>query len=241
MENGYAVWDWRGREMQKHVIEKFKQLLWRPRPRSLLTKEQQKTVRRNLREIGKQFEEEDAAEESNAALQHRELYQRKLDEWRAWRQNSIADLNEHRNDLGLGPFVPVQKVVEEEQMEEQQEWIEEGECRYTRFRDSSFADHDHAPHSPRGDDRRGHRVKTFTPKDAAKELLLHCCRMTLGMSLSLYYSRTLLCCHYVKPLRALARALAKKIEHEWGCRILYATGRGWGHSGPEDATCVVPL
>ncbi len=125
MENGYTLWDWRGNELQKHAIEKFKQVLWRPRPRTLLSKEQQKAVRRNLREIGKQFEEEDAAEESNAALQHRELYQRKLNEWKAWRHNRLAELNEMRHEFGLDDYVPVQLVLDEQQMEEMQEWIEE--------------------------------------------------------------------------------------------------------------------
>ena len=127
MENGYAIWDWRGNELQKHIVEKFKQILWRPRPRTLLSKEQQKAVRRNLREFGKQFEEQDAAEESNAALQHRELYQRKLDEWKAWRQENLAMLNQRRQELGLEDFVPVQAQLEDEQMEEGQEWIEESE------------------------------------------------------------------------------------------------------------------
>ena len=127
MENGYAIWDWRGNELQKHIVEKFKQILWRPLPRTLLSKEQQKAVRRNLREFGKQFEEQDAAEESNAALQHRELYQRKLDEWKAWRQENLAMLNQRRQELGLEDFVPVQAQLEDEQMEEGQEWIEESE------------------------------------------------------------------------------------------------------------------
>ncbi|KDN45875.1 eukaryotic translation initiation factor 3 subunit B [Tilletiaria anomala UBC 951] len=125
MENGYAIWDWRGNELQKHVLERFKQILWRPRPRTLLSKEQQKAVRRNVREIGKQFEEEDAAEESNAALQHRELYQRKLDEWKAWRQANLAELNERRVDAGLEPVVTVHEQLQQQHVEESQEWIEE--------------------------------------------------------------------------------------------------------------------
>ncbi|KAE8222181.1 hypothetical protein CF319_g4587 [Tilletia indica] len=59
MENGYAVWDFRGNEPTEQIIERFKQILWCPRPRTMLSKEQQREVRRNLREIGRTFDEQD--------------------------------------------------------------------------------------------------------------------------------------------------------------------------------------
>ncbi|KAE8229249.1 hypothetical protein CF326_g5783 [Tilletia indica] len=60
MKNDYAVWDFRENELTKQIIERFKQILWCPRPRTLLSKEQQCEVRRNLREIGRTFDEQDA-------------------------------------------------------------------------------------------------------------------------------------------------------------------------------------
>ncbi|PWN45731.1 translation initiation factor eIF-3b [Ceraceosorus guamensis] len=124
LENGYAIWDFKGQELQKHVLDRFKQILWRPRPRSLLSKDQMKAVRRNLRDIGKQFEAEDEAEESQLALKNRELYERVLEEWRAWRSRAKKELAEMRQDLGR-EVVALPEQLEEEATETVQEWLEE--------------------------------------------------------------------------------------------------------------------
>merc|ERR1711990_39801 len=60
MENGYNVWSSQGRPMGHMKIEKFYQLLWRPRPPSLLTEAMEKKIRKDLREYSKKYEEEDA-------------------------------------------------------------------------------------------------------------------------------------------------------------------------------------
>ncbi len=128
LENGFAIWDFKGQELQKHIQDRFKQILWRPRPRSLLSKEDKYKVRKNLREYSKQFEEEDAAEESNLASAERELYQRILEEWKAWRGRARRDLEQLREDLGreeVGQSVDHAKKLQEEATEEVQEWMEE--------------------------------------------------------------------------------------------------------------------
>ena len=85
VENGYAIWDFRGQEQQRHLVDRFKQFLWRPRPRTLLTKEQQKSVRKNLREYSRGFDEEDAALESNVSAELVQSRKRAVNEWNAWR------------------------------------------------------------------------------------------------------------------------------------------------------------
>ncbi|KIM25506.1 hypothetical protein M408DRAFT_331075 [Serendipita vermifera MAFF 305830] len=85
VENGYAIWDFRGQEQQRHLVDRFKQFAWRPRPRTLLTKEQQKTIRKNLKEYSRQFEEEDAAQESNVSAELIQARKRAINEWNAWR------------------------------------------------------------------------------------------------------------------------------------------------------------
>ena len=85
MENGYAIWDCKGQEIEKHILDRFKQFLWRPRPKTLLSKEQQKKIRKNLREYSRVFEEEDAAEESNVSAELIAHRKRLVDEWNAWR------------------------------------------------------------------------------------------------------------------------------------------------------------
>jgi translation initiation factor 3 subunit B len=85
LENGYAIWDFRGQEIVKQIQDRFKQFIWRPRPPTLLGKEKQKQIRRTLKEYGRTFDEEDAAEESNVSAELIALRKRLVDEWNAWR------------------------------------------------------------------------------------------------------------------------------------------------------------
>ncbi|PKI82384.1 Translation initiation factor 3 subunit b [Malassezia vespertilionis] len=124
-EHGYAIWDFRGTELQKHVLDQFKQILWRPRPRSLLSKDEQKRVRRNLREFSKVFDQEDEAEQNSQALAHREVYQRMVEEWKAWREKNRRLLEEAKKELGTDTVGPSAQQLQKESTEEIHEWIEE--------------------------------------------------------------------------------------------------------------------
>ncbi|KAH7107082.1 translation initiation factor eIF-3b [Auriculariales sp. MPI-PUGE-AT-0066] len=110
LENGYNIWDFRGQELEKHILDRFKQFLWRPRPRTLLSKDQQKVVRKNLREMSRAFEEEDAAEESNVSAELLAQRKRLIDEWNAWRARVRKEGRSQEK---------------EEAKEEIEEWIEE--------------------------------------------------------------------------------------------------------------------
>ncbi|KAG8760272.1 Translation initiation factor 3 subunit b [Serendipita sp. 396] len=94
VENGFAIWDFRGQEQQKHLIDRFKQFLWRPRPRTLLTKEEQKVVRKNLKEYSRVFDEEDAALESNVSAELIQARKRAVNEWNAWRARVRQELSQ---------------------------------------------------------------------------------------------------------------------------------------------------
>ena len=112
LENGYTIWDFRGQECQKHIIDKFKQFLWRPRPKTLLSKEQIKAVQKRLKEYGRTFDEEDAAEESSASKELVAQRKRLVDEWNAWRARVRSERKEVRGDSHK-----TTEVIEE--------WIEE--------------------------------------------------------------------------------------------------------------------
>ena len=77
----------------------------------MLSKEEQKTIRKNLREYSKDFEEQDRIEEDKEKGAIVEERRRILSEWLAWREKETEDLKEERRDLGL-------KEVIEEQEEE---------------------------------------------------------------------------------------------------------------------------
>ena len=129
MENGYHVYDFKGELLREEHIDKFKQLLWRPRPPTLLSKEEQKQIRKNLREYSKDFEEEDRIaddKEKGAVVEER---RRMLSEWLAWREGEMEELMADRRDMGL-PEDPeadneFQKEADAEEAAEVEEIVEE--------------------------------------------------------------------------------------------------------------------
>jgi len=105
--------------LEKHILDRFKQFLWRPRPRTLLTKEQQRAIRKNLKEYSRTFEEEDAAEEGKVSAELIAQRKRLVDEWNAWRVRCKREISGSRK---------VRKVALEEGDEEKEEiaeWIDE--------------------------------------------------------------------------------------------------------------------
>lgn len=140
MENGYHLYTFAGQTLREEPLEQFKQWAWRPRPERLLSKDEMKTVRKNLREYSKQFEERDQAKKSSADKAVVEQRRRMLEEWVAWRAKVEEELLEERREYGLGELseeraalliqdegAEGQKVVEEvfeEILEESEEVIE---------------------------------------------------------------------------------------------------------------------
>jgi translation initiation factor 3 subunit B len=101
MENGYHIYDFKGEALREEPMDKFKQFAWRPRPPTLLTKEEQKQVRKNLREYSRVFEQEDADRGASADLAVVEARRALLQEWYSWREQMEAEVEEERTALGL--------------------------------------------------------------------------------------------------------------------------------------------
>ncbi|KAL4999304.1 eukaryotic translation initiation factor 3 subunit B [Aspergillus recurvatus] len=101
MENGFNLHTFCGETLAENPTDKFKQFLWRPRPPTLLSKEEQKQVRKNLREYSKEFEEEDkyAVDIANTAVV--EKRKRVLNEWAAWLKREKELLAEEKEAYGL--------------------------------------------------------------------------------------------------------------------------------------------
>ncbi|KAJ6610102.1 eukaryotic translation initiation factor eIF2A-domain-containing protein [Mycena sp. CBHHK59/15] len=103
LENGYAIWDFRGQESTKQIQDRFKQFIW---------------LRKNLREYSRIIDEDDAAEESNVSAELIALRKRLVDEWNAWRIRSKKEFFEEG-----GKRVGKQDAHEEK--EEIEVWIDE--------------------------------------------------------------------------------------------------------------------
>lgn len=110
MENGYHLYDFKGEQLREEAIEKFKQWQWRPRPATLLSKEEQKAIRRNLREYSRIFEQEDAERISSADVAVVEARRRLLEEWFAWRESITQEVAEEREIYGL-PADPAAELI----------------------------------------------------------------------------------------------------------------------------------
>ncbi|KAI8321826.1 translation initiation factor eIF-3b [Martensiomyces pterosporus] len=123
MENGYILWDFKGQQLHKQVTERFKQFIWRPRPKTLLTEEQKREVRKNLKSYAKEFDEQDErklhAADAELIAQRRRL----VSEWETWREQVDALLaKETEEALANGYELPavadnedlvVEEIVEE--------------------------------------------------------------------------------------------------------------------------------
>ncbi|KAL2808014.1 eukaryotic translation initiation factor eIF2A-domain-containing protein [Aspergillus granulosus] len=101
MENGWNLHTFAGETLAENPTDKFKQFIWRPRPATLLSKEEQKQVRKNLREYSKEFEEEDkyAVDIANTAVV--EKRKRVLNEWVAWLHREKELLSEEKDAYGV--------------------------------------------------------------------------------------------------------------------------------------------
>lgn len=119
MENGYHLYDFKGELLREEHIDKFKQLLWRPRPPTLLSKEEQKTIRKNLREYSRDFDEQDRIEEDKEKGAIVEERRRMLSEWLAWREREEEQVRGEREAAGGAGKVSLEINGE----------VEEGEAR----------------------------------------------------------------------------------------------------------------
>lgn len=110
MENGYHIYDFRGELLREEPIEKFKAWLWRPRPATLLSKDEQKQIRKNLREYSRVFEEEDAQRTMGANQEVIERRRQHFEEWLEFRESMDVEEREEREALGL-PQDPAEELV----------------------------------------------------------------------------------------------------------------------------------
>jgi translation initiation factor 3 subunit B len=124
METGYHLYDFKGKLLREEQVDLFKQWLWRPRPPTLLSKEEQKEVRRKLRDYSKKFEEADEAKKNQASVEEQDRRRQLLQEWYSWRRHIKEDLMDERQGRGL----PADRRDEEEDLGGDQvveEWVEE--------------------------------------------------------------------------------------------------------------------
>lgn len=100
-DNGYNMWSFQGKVMKRVMLKHFSQYLWRPRPPTLLTEQQQKEIKKNLKKYYPQFEQKDRLRmtraskellEKRATLreQFMEYRTKRIEEWKEQKQARMA-------------------------------------------------------------------------------------------------------------------------------------------------------
>lgn len=119
IENGYRMYEFTGDMLKENLLDQFREFIWRPRPQSLLSSNDRKKVRSNLREYSAQFEELDAME-ADVALREAILARRKaLEEWRVYRSKYASNTihTNHAQD-------EIIEEIKEQIIEEKEEIVE---------------------------------------------------------------------------------------------------------------------
>jgi translation initiation factor 3 subunit B len=120
-EKGYCIWDFRGKCLDKNVANQFKEFSWRPRPNTLLSKEDLKKIKKNLKEYSTKFEEEDLKNSKKSSQQVLMKRQKQLDDWTVWLKSRREDYeNERENRRNIRGC----SSEDEEDYEIVDEWVE---------------------------------------------------------------------------------------------------------------------
>lgn len=120
IENGYRLYEFTGNMLRDESVDHFRELIWRPRPASLLGPEDIKKVKKNLREYSAQFDEADAME-ADAATREAILNRRRLlEEWRAYRAQYASQAKDE-SDVEA----QIIEEIKEEIIEEKEELVVE--------------------------------------------------------------------------------------------------------------------
>lgn len=119
IENGYKLFEFTGVLLRDDTMDQFKDVIWRPRPASLLLAADLRKVKKSLREYSAQFDELDAMEADAATREAILLRRRLLEEWKAYRSRfANTETQEARVEA------EIVEEIKEEIIEEKEEVVE---------------------------------------------------------------------------------------------------------------------
>lgn len=124
VDNGYWIWTFQGRILKRVNLNAFNQLLWRPRPASLLSSEQVKKIKKNLKKYSAQFESKDRMRLMRASKELIEKRCQLMKTFMEYREKRIEEWNaQKKRRLDLRSYIDTDtlesdtKNVEEEVVE----------------------------------------------------------------------------------------------------------------------------
>jgi len=124
VDTGYWIWSFQGKIIKRNNLEGFCNFMWRPRPPTLLSVEQQKEIRKNLKKYSPQFESKDRMRMTKASKElmekrsklmkdFEEIRNRQLDIWKSQKPRRL----ELRTNVDTDELDSDTKNVEEEVVE----------------------------------------------------------------------------------------------------------------------------
>lgn len=121
---GFKLWGCSGEELTSQSVGQFKQILWRPRPRSLLSEEEMKRIRKGLKEYSREFDEADRKDSREDVKEEVEKREKLWSEWVAYRLRCIEDWkNEKQERIKVVGFDMEEDAVQG--MREIEEFVDE--------------------------------------------------------------------------------------------------------------------
>ncbi|KAK2557121.1 Eukaryotic translation initiation factor 3 subunit B [Acropora cervicornis] len=105
VDNGYYIWSFQGKLLQRHTLDQFCSLLWRPRPPSLLSEEDLKNIRKDIKKYQRLFEAKDRMSQSRASKELIDRRRRKMKDFQSIETDELDSNAEEFEDESVEFFV----------------------------------------------------------------------------------------------------------------------------------------
>ncbi|XP_067141561.1 eukaryotic translation initiation factor 3 subunit B [Centruroides vittatus] len=96
VDNAFYIWSFQGRLLRRRNMERFCQLLWRPRPATLLSEEKIKEIKKNLKKISTQFDIKDRMTLTKASKELVDKRRKMMEDFRSYRERKEAEFAEEK-------------------------------------------------------------------------------------------------------------------------------------------------
>lgn len=105
VDNGYYIWSFQGKALQRHQLDQFCNFSWRPRPPTLLTEKEISRIKKDLKKYQKRFEQKDRMSQSKASkelIDKRRTMFNEFEEFRARHRSTFEEYKSNRMALREG-------------------------------------------------------------------------------------------------------------------------------------------